>query len=60
VLENGVPVRRAVELGLTDGSYTEITGGELREGEPVITGIEGQATGGGGGSRGPRGGFRIL
>ena len=60
VLENGVPVRRAVELGLTDGSYTEITGGELREGEPVITGTEGQVTGGGGGSRGPRGGFRIL
>ena len=31
------PVR--VELGLTDGSVTEITGGDLKEGMPVVTGV---------------------
>lgn len=52
-------VRREVRVGLSDGGYTEITGGELREGELLVTGIEGQAGGGSGGRPGgPR--MRIL
>jgi HlyD family secretion protein len=36
-LENGRPVEVAIEPGLTDGSFTEVRSGELREGEPVVT-----------------------
>jgi len=38
VLENGRPVPREVEIGIADGSNTEIKGG-LKEGELVITGL---------------------
>jgi HlyD family secretion protein len=38
VLRNGEPVQVAVRTGATDGSYTEILGGELKEGDQVITG----------------------
>jgi HlyD family secretion protein len=37
VLRNSVPTRVAVETGLTDGTSVEVTGGELREGDLVIT-----------------------
>jgi HlyD family secretion protein len=37
VLRGGVPVRRSVKVGVTDGSYTEIVEGELQAGEAVIT-----------------------
>jgi HlyD family secretion protein len=50
VLIAGKPQPREVIAGLTDGRITEITGGELKEGEPVITGIAGQN------SQGQRGG----
>ena len=33
------PQAVSVETGITDGSFTEITGGELKEGQIVITGI---------------------
>ncbi len=33
---NGKPKAAQVELGLADGSYTEVTGGELKEGDRVI------------------------
>ena len=36
VLRAGKPERVRVETGLTDGSNTEITGGELKEGDVVI------------------------
>src|SRR5439155_23333800 len=36
LLRDGTPTPVAVETGLTDDSYTEVTGGELREGDPVI------------------------
>jgi hypothetical protein len=49
VLVDKAPVRREVKMGLSDGGFTEVTGGELREGDLVITGIEGQS--GGSGSR---------
>ena len=38
VLRDGKPVQVSVRTGATDGSYTEILGGELREGDQVITG----------------------
>lgn len=35
-LEAGSPVEAPIEPGLTDGSFTEIRSGELREGDPVV------------------------
>jgi HlyD family secretion protein len=62
VLVGGAPVPRQVKSGLSDGSFTEITDGELREGEAVIVGFAPGTPGAAaqGGGRGPRGGFRIL
>lgn len=57
VLVNGEPVPREVITGLTDGRLTEITGGDLKEGEPVITGVVGQ---GNQNQRGQQRGPRIL
>jgi HlyD family secretion protein len=55
VLVDGKPVAREVTTGLSDGRITEITGGELKEGEAVITGAGGQNQGQRGGQqRGPR------
>ena len=57
VLVNGAAVPREVITGLTDGRVTEVTGGELKEGEAVIVGIAGQNNGQRGGQqqqRGPR------
>jgi HlyD family secretion protein len=55
VLINDQPVAREVVTGITDGRVTEITSGELKEGENVITGIAGQnRQGQGAGQRGPR------
>lgn len=63
VLRDGAPLRVRIETGLADDSHTEVTGGELREGDLVIVsdGVvapassTGQATSGrrGGGRRGP-------
>jgi HlyD family secretion protein len=61
VLVKDEPQPRQVTTGLTDGRLTEITGGELKEGEQVITGIVGQSSQGGpGGPRGQQRGPRIL
>lgn len=38
VLRDGKPVAVPVRTGATDGSFTEITGGELKEGDLIITG----------------------
>ncbi|XXF79635.1 efflux RND transporter periplasmic adaptor subunit [Myxococcaceae bacterium GXIMD 01537] len=69
VLREGRPAPARVQLGLTDGSLTEVASGELREGDAVITGTAGgtqstatqgaSAPGGfpGGGAR-PGGGMR--
>lgn len=38
VLVNGKPIQRSVRTGATDGSYTQITGGDLKPGDQVITG----------------------
>jgi HlyD family secretion protein len=53
VLVDKASVRREVKVGLSDGGFTEVTGGELREGDLVITGIEGQSGGSGGRPGGP-------
>jgi HlyD family secretion protein len=64
VLRGGEPAPVSIRVGLSDGSFTEVTGGELREGDTVIT----DATGGtqpadnqqrppGGGGRSGGGGF---
>jgi HlyD family secretion protein len=42
VLVNGQPVPREVTTGITDGRVTEVTGGDLKEGEEVIVSIAGQ------------------
>ncbi len=63
VLAGGAAVPREVQAGLSDGSFTEVRGGELREGEDVIVGFAAGTPGAAaaaGGGRGPRGGFRIL
>lgn len=56
---NGKPQAREVTTGITDGRVTEITGGDLKEGERVIVSAAGanpsQQRG-----QGQRGGFRIL
>jgi HlyD family secretion protein len=57
VLVDGEPVAREVTTGITDGRVTEITSGDLKEGENVITGVAGQnrqGQGQGPGQRGPR------
>jgi len=60
VLQAEKPVPREVTTGITDGRVTEVTGGELKEGENVIVSIAGQNPNqqqrGGQGQRG----FRIL
>lgn len=38
VLRGGKPVQVSIRTGATDGSYTEVLGGELKEGDQVITG----------------------
>lgn len=38
VLRDGRPVQVNITTGATDGSYTEVLGGELKEGDRVITG----------------------
>ncbi len=54
----GKPAPLPVALGVTDGTYSEITGGKLTEGQPVIVGLaSAQPASAGqpfGGPRGPR------
>ncbi len=60
VLVDGEPAPREVSTGITDGRVTEITGGDLKEGESVIvsSGSQNPNQQRGQGQRG--GGFRIL
>jgi HlyD family secretion protein len=57
--EDGKPKAVPVTLGITDGMMTEVTGGDLSEGQEVIVGAVSEAPasqpfgGGGGGRRGP-------
>jgi len=60
ILSHGKPKKVRVKTGLTDGKFTEITSGDLKDGDEVITGEEqpqknAQRSGGGGqGGGGPR------
>jgi HlyD family secretion protein len=58
VLVNGEPQPREITTGLSDGRITEVTGGELKQGEAVIVSAGGQNPNQRGG-QGQRG-FRIL
>ena len=40
VLRNGKPVKITVMTGLSDGSFSEVRSGELKEGDLVIVGLE--------------------
>jgi HlyD family secretion protein len=52
LLRGGTPVPVPVQIGLTDGSLTEIVSGELREGDEAITEAIAPEGGGGGGGGG--------
>ncbi len=55
--EDGRPAPVAVHLGITDGVYSEVSGGALHQGQHVITGLaqkEAAAASPMGGMRGPR------
>ncbi len=55
VLRNGYPQAVTIRIGITDGSWTEVTAGELRPGDEVITGqASGEAAGGNGKSSAKR------
>jgi HlyD family secretion protein len=43
LLLNGKPEKREVSTGISDGSWTELTGGDLKEGDAVITDADGPA-----------------
>lgn len=43
--QDGKPAPVRVRTGISDGSYTEITSGQLKEGQQVITGVTSQKTG---------------
>jgi HlyD family secretion protein len=60
VLVGGNPAAREVTTGLTDGRVTEITGGELKEGETIIVGVAGQNPQGQRGGQQQQRGPRIL
>jgi HlyD family secretion protein len=55
---NGQPEPRRITAGISDGRNTEVTGGELKEGDAVIISAGGASAVPQRG--GPRGGFRIL
>ncbi len=40
ILKDNEPVKVEIQTGITDGSMTEITGGDLKPGDEVITSIE--------------------
>jgi HlyD family secretion protein len=40
VLKNGRPAPMALKLGLTNGQMTEVTGGEIAEGTPVLVDVK--------------------
>jgi HlyD family secretion protein len=58
--DNRIPRPVTVKLGITDGSFSELTEGDLKEGQELIIGVaskEGSTTGGQAqplGQRGPR------
>jgi HlyD family secretion protein len=58
VLEDGKPVERMIQTGLSDGQKTEVLKG-VKEGDTVVVGLAGQQRGGSGPMGGPSGGPRL-
>ncbi|MBE0602126.1 MAG: efflux RND transporter periplasmic adaptor subunit, partial [Deltaproteobacteria bacterium] len=58
--KNGKPVQVSVKTGVSNGSYTEVIEGDLKEGDVLVTdeGAKGSARPGGSSGMGPPGGFR--
>ncbi|MHB8879701.1 MAG: efflux RND transporter periplasmic adaptor subunit, partial [Myxococcaceae bacterium] len=56
VLRDKAPAEERIGVGVSDGSYTEVTSGQVREGEKVVTGA---APGAEPGGQPPRG-FRMF
>lgn len=56
VLKDGKPVPVRVTIGISDGSFTEVVAGELKEGDAVITDVAGGTPAGAPGGRGGRSG----
>jgi HlyD family secretion protein len=46
-----------IQIGLTDGSVTEVVSGDLHEGDPIITELLSDSAGASGGGASPGGGF---
>lgn len=56
VLKDGKPVPVRVTIGISDGSFTEVVAGELKEGDAVITDVAGGTPAGAQGGRSGRAG----
>ncbi|MBP2676579.1 MAG: efflux transporter, family, subunit, partial [Deltaproteobacteria bacterium] len=58
--KNGKPVQVPVKTGVSNGSFTELLRGDLKEGDVLVTddGAKGSARPGGSSGIGPPGGFR--
>lgn len=41
ILKDGQPAPVTITIGISDGSFTEVVGGELKEGDAIITGASG-------------------
>ena len=60
VMENGLPKALDVRLGVTDGTNTEVSGRDLKEGTEIIVGRASGAAGATGAPRSPGGPPRIF
>ncbi|MBN1946923.1 MAG: efflux RND transporter periplasmic adaptor subunit [Bradymonadales bacterium] len=60
VISNGIPQQISVRLGISDGSRSEVVGGDLRETDEVITGLANEANQDPSSTGNRRPGFRIL
>jgi HlyD family secretion protein len=58
VLKDGKPVPVRVTIGISDGSFTEIVAGDLKEGDAVITDVAGGTPAGAQNGRSGRSGMR--
>ncbi len=54
VLRDGSPIQVPIHIGVTDGTLTEVTDGDIREGDLAITDASGDLKKGPPGMRGPR------
>jgi HlyD family secretion protein len=58
VLKDGKPVPVRVTIGISDGSFTEVVSGDLKEGDAVITDVAGGTPAGAQGGRSGRSNMR--